>query len=193
MPRAIALRSDFTSSDLRGLARRSRDASQARRLLALAVIYDGGSRSEAARLGTVTLQIVRDWVVRFNAQGPEGLLNRKSAGPTPRLNDSQRAALLEMVERGPIPSVHGVVRWRLSDLGQWLWETFRVSVSPQTLSRTLRAMGLRKLSARPKHHAQAEGAITTFKKSSAPRWQASRGTRVSASMRWRSGSPTRPE
>ena len=60
MPNAIALRPDFTASALRGLARRSKDAAQARRLLSLAVIYDGGSRTEAALLGNVTLQIVRD-------------------------------------------------------------------------------------------------------------------------------------
>jgi len=192
MPRAITLRPDFTAAELRGLARRSKDVAQARRLLALAVVYDGGTRSEAARLGNVTLQIVRDWVVRFNAEGPGGLCDRKSAGPTPLLTDAHRAALLEIVERGPLPSIHGVVRWRLCDLGQWLWEEFRVSVSPQTLSRTLRAMGLRKLSARPKHHAQATGAIAAFKKTSPPHWQASRRTRVSASMRWKSGSPMRP-
>jgi hypothetical protein len=80
------------------------------------------------------------------------------------MTDAHRAALLQIIDRGPIPAIHGVVRWRLSDLGQWLWEEFRVSVSPQTLSRTLRAMGLRKLSARPKHHAQAAGAIEAFKK-----------------------------
>ena len=73
MPSAIALRSDFSAADLRRLARRSKDAAQARRLLALAAIYDGGTRSEAARLGHVTLQIVRDWVVRFNAEGSNRL------------------------------------------------------------------------------------------------------------------------
>jgi len=192
MPRAIALRSDFTAADLRRLARRSGDAAQARRLLALAAIYDGGTRSEAARLGDVTLQIVRDWVVRFNAEGPEGLRDRKSAGPTPRLTDAHRAALLEIIDRGPTPAVHGVVRWRLCDLGQWLLEEFRVSVSPQTLSRTLRAMGLRKLSARPKHHAQADGAIAAFKKTFPRRWQTSPRSKTSASMRWKSGSPMRP-
>lgn len=193
MPRAIALRSDFTSTDLRRLARGSKDASQARRLLSLAVIYDNGTRSEAARLGNVTLQIVRDWVVRFNADGPEGLRDRKSAGPTPRLTDAHRAALLAVIDRGPVPAIHGVVRWRLSDLGQWLWEEFRVSVSPQTLSRTLRAMGLRKLSARPKHHAQAAGAIEAFKKTSPRRWQASPRTRAVPPMHWKSGSPMKPE
>jgi transposase len=192
MPNAIALRRDFDAPALRGLARCSKDAAQARRLLSLAVIYDGGSRSEAARLGNVTLQIVRDWVVRFNAEGPDGLRDRKSAGPTPLLNEAHRAALLEIVERGPTPAIHGVVRWRITDLGQWLWEEFRVCVSPQTLSRVLRGMGLRKLSARPKHHAQTEGAIAAFKKRSQPRWQASRRTRASSPRPLRSGSPMRP-
>lgn len=120
MARAIALRSDFTGVELRRLARRSKDAAQARRLLALAAIYEGGTRSEAGRLGNVTLQIVRDWVVRFNAEGPAGLIARQAAGPTPRLTDVHRQALAAQIDRGPIPAVHGVVRWRLCDLGQWL-------------------------------------------------------------------------
>ena len=164
MPRAIALRLDFSAAELRGWARRSKDAAQARRLLALAAIYDGGTRSEAALIGNVTLQIVRDWVVRFNAEGPDGLCDRKAPGPTPLLTDAHRQALAAQIDRGPIPAIHGVVRWRLCDLGQWLWEEFRVSVSKQTLSREVRALGYRKLSARPKHHAQAIGAIETFKK-----------------------------
>ena len=71
MPAAIALRTDFTGSELRHLARHKRDANQARRLLALAVIYDGGSRSAAAHIGGVGLQIIRDWVLRFNAEGAD--------------------------------------------------------------------------------------------------------------------------
>jgi len=158
----------------------------------LAAIYDGGTRSEAARLGNVTLQIVRDWVVRFNAAGPDGLRDRKAPGPKRRLTEAHRRALAAQIERGPIPALHGVVRWRVCDLGQWLWEEFtalralpaaRVSVSKQTLSRELRAMGYRKLSARPRHHAQAEGAIEAFKKTFLPRWQASRASRASASTR----------
>jgi transposase len=192
MPCAITLRPDFRATELRRLARRSKDAAQARRLLALAAIYDGGTRSEAARLGNVTLQIVRDWVVRFNAEGPEALIDRKAPGPTPLLTDAHRQALAAQIDTGPIPAIHGVVRWRLCDLGQWLWEEFRVSVSPQTLSREVRALGFRKLSARPKHYAQATGAIEAFKKTSPPRWQASRASRASASTRSRSGSPTKP-
>ena len=181
MGQPLPLRPDYDAPDLRALARRSKDAAQARRLLALAAIYDGGTRSEAARIGNVTLQIVRDWVVRFNAEGPAGLIDRKAPGPTPRLTDAHRAALAAQLDRGPIPAVHGVVRWRLVDLGQWLWAEFRVRVSKQTLSREVRAMGYRKLSARPKHHAQGPGAIETFKKTSPPRWQASPRSRASAS------------
>ena len=131
----------------------------------------------------MTLQIVRDWVLRFNAKGPEGLIDGKAPGPRSRLNDVQRAALAKAIDRGPTPYLDGVVRWRLCDLAQWLWEDFRVSVTQQTLSREVRGMGYRKLSARPKHHAQAEGAIETFKKTSPPRWQASRASRASASTR----------
>jgi transposase len=150
-------------------ARRSKDSSQARRLLALAAIYDGGSRTDAARIGNVTLQVVRDWVLRFNAAGPQGLIDRKAPGQAPRLNAEHRAALVGMIEAGPTPAIHGVVRWRLIDPGQWLWEEFRVSASKQVLSRELRAMGYRKLSARPRRHAQAEGAIEAFKKAFPPR------------------------
>lgn len=157
------LRPDFDADAVRAAARKSKDGPQARRLLALAAIYDGVTRTEAARIGGVTVQIVRDWVVKFNAQGPEGLIDRKAPGPSSKLNAAQRAALMAVVESGPIPAVHGVVRWRLVDLCQWLWEEFQVSVAVQTMSRELRALNLRKLSARPRHHAQACGAIELFK------------------------------
>ena len=160
----IPLRRDFEASQLRGLARGTKDGPQARRLLALAAIYDGARRSEAAKIGGVGLQIVRDWVLRFNARGPDGLLDGKSPGHPPKLNAVQRQAIGRMIESGPIPAVHGVVRWRLIDLVQWIFEEFRITVAKQTLSRELRAMGYRKLSARPRHHAQAEGAIEDFKK-----------------------------
>jgi hypothetical protein len=90
-------------------------------------------------------------VIWFNAHGPDGLLDGK-----------------RMIESGPIPAVHGVVRWRLIDLAQWVFEEFRITIAKQTLSRELRAMGYRKLSARPRHHAQAEGVIEDFKKVSLP-------------------------
>ena len=164
MSAPIPLRQDFEASQLRGLAKRSKDGPQARRLLALAAIYDGATRTEAAKIGGVGLQIIRDWVLRFNARGPDALVNGKSPGQPSKLNDLQRQAIADMIERGPIPAVHGVVRWRLIDLAQWIFEEFRITIAKQTLSRELRAMGYRKLSARPRHHAQAQGAIEDFKK-----------------------------
>ena len=125
----IPLRRDFEASQLRLAARRSKDGPQARRLLALAAIYEGATRSEAARIGGVTLQIVRDWVLKFNAQGPKGLIDRKAPGQPSRLNNAHRAALAGIVESGPIPAVHGVVRWRIVDLCQWMFEEFRVTIA----------------------------------------------------------------
>lgn len=173
MAAAIDLRSDFDGDGLRRIARASKDGRQVRRLLALAAIYDGGARSEAARIGGVGLQIVRDWVVRFNERGPDGLIDGKAPGALPLLSAEQRHALLRIVEVGPIPASHGVVRWRLIDLAQWVWDEFGVSISKQTLSRELRESGYRKLSARPRHHAQDDDAIPAFKKPSPPSWQRS--------------------
>jgi transposase len=159
---------------LRGLARKTRDANQSRRLLALAEVYDGGSRGDAARIGGVTLQIIRDWVLRFNARGPDGLIDGKAPGQPSKLNDAQRRELARIVESGPIPAVHGVVRWRLIDLMQWVWEEFRITVAKQTLSRELRTLGFRRLSARPRHRAQNEFALEAFKKTSPPSSKRSR-------------------
>ena len=93
MGAALALRTDYDGMKLRELARKTKDANQARRLLALAEIYDGGRRSDAARIGGVGVQIVRDWVERFNARGPDGLINGKAPGQQCKLNDAQRQAL----------------------------------------------------------------------------------------------------
>src|SRR4029077_16381511 len=190
MSAPIPLRKDFDASQLRGLARRSKDGPQARRLLALAAIYDGATRTEAAKIGGVGLQIIRDWVLRFNARGPDGLLDGKSTGQPSKLNDTQRQAIAGMIESGPIPAVHGVVRWRLIGLAQWIFGGFRITIAKQTVSRGMRAqgvrqlsggerraMGYRKLSARPRHHAQAEGAIEDFKKTSPRAWRQLRARR----------------
>jgi hypothetical protein len=75
MGKAAGLREDVDGAALRRFSRMTRSANQARRLLALAESYDGGSRSAAARTGGVGLQIVRDWVLRFNARGSDGLLD----------------------------------------------------------------------------------------------------------------------
>ena len=191
MSAALQLREDYDAQRLRALAKASRDANQTRRLLALAAVYDGASRTEAAVIGGVARQAVRKWVVAFNAHGPAGLLDGKAPGNQPLLNPAQREALRRIIEAGPNPAVDGVVRWRLIDLAQWVYAEFGISISKQTLSRMLRAMGYRKLSARPRHHAQDPAALEAFKKTSPGVWRRSRTMRQQAS-RSRYGLPTRP-
>ena len=123
----IPLRGDYDAEMVRAAAKRSKAGPQARRLLALAAAYEGATRTEAAKIGGVTLQIIRDWVMKFNAHGPEGLIDRKPPGQAPRLNDAHRAALAAIIESGPIPAVHGVVRWRIVDLCQWISRSFASS------------------------------------------------------------------
>ena len=120
-------------------------------------------------------------MLRFNAKGPDGLVDGKAPGQPAKLNDAQRQALARIVESGPIPAVHGVVRWRLIDLAQWIWDEFKITIAKQTLSRELRAMDFRRLSARPRHHAQNEHALEAFKKSSPTAWRRSRASRPWAS------------
>ncbi len=107
MAAAIRLREDFEGPSLHGLAKRARNTAEVRRLLALAEIYEGGPCGDAARIGGVGLQTVRDWVLRFNARGPEGVIDRKALGKVPKLNAAQRQALVQTVESGPIPAIHG--------------------------------------------------------------------------------------
>jgi len=130
---ALPLRADFDARSCRLAARLSKNPAQARRLLSIAAIYDGARRGEAAALGSVTVQIVCDWVKKFNADGPDGLIDRKAPGKTPKLTAEHSAALAAIIESGPIPASHGVVRWRIIDLCQWIWEEFRISVSDDLL------------------------------------------------------------
>ena len=146
MAAPVLLRGDFDGPMLRALVLTEKAGSVTRRLLSLVTIYDGGSRADAARLGGVGLQTIRDWVLRFNRRGPDGLIDGKSTGHPSKLNDEQRGALVAMVEAGPTPAVHGVVRWRLIDLAQWVFDEYRISVTdpePRTaragLSKTLGA------------------------------------------------------
>ena len=175
----IQLTTDYSATHLRAVARSSKHAGQTRRLLALAAIYDGATRTEAAAIGGVTLQVVRDWVLKLNAHGPDGLIDRKGGGTRPILSDVHRQALAVAIEDGPIPDVHGVVRWRVIDLCQWLWDGHAIVIAETTLSAALRQMGYRRLSARPRHHAQAVGAIAAFKKVSPRVWTRSGARRAS--------------
>jgi transposase len=127
-------------------------------------VFDGASRTEAAKIGGMDRQTLRDWVIRFNRQGPDGLFNIPSPGVPPKLDATHRAFLARIVEEGPIPAVHGVVRWRACDLIMRLHEEFEVSVSDDTIYRALKDLGFSHVSARPKAYKQAPEAIDAFKK-----------------------------
>jgi len=103
------------------LAKVRGDADQSRRLLAQAEIYDGGCGQDAARIGAVGLQTVRDWMLAFNARGAERLIDGKAPRKVPKLNAEQRQALALVIERGPDPDREGVLRWRLEDLAAWIY------------------------------------------------------------------------
>ena len=173
MSAAIKLREDFGAVEVRGLAGKAKDANQARRLLALAAVYDGQDRAQAAQVGGMDRQTLRDWVIRFNEQGPDGLINIPSPGVPPKLGKKHRAFLARLVEEGPIPAVHGVVRWRACDLIMRLHEEFGISVSGDTIYRALKELGFSHVSARPKAYKQDPDAMDAFKKTSPTVWRKS--------------------
>jgi transposase len=173
MGTAIAVRTDYSSQELRRLAVRAKDAGQARRLLAIAAVLDGASREEAAKIGGMDRQTLRDWVIRFNEQGPDGLVNRSSPGAPGKLTEEHKAFLLRLVEEGPIPAVHGVVRWRACDLIMRLFEEFGISVSDDTVYRALKELGFSHVSARPRAYKQDPEAMEAFKKTFPPAWRKS--------------------
>ena len=117
-------------------------------------MLEGVSREEAAKIGGMDRQTLRDWVIRFNEQGPDGLINIPSPGVPPKLNTLHRAFLARIVEEGPIPAIHGVVRWRACHLIMRLYEEFGLSVSDDTIYRALKKLGFSHMSARPKAYKQ---------------------------------------
>ena len=169
MPAAVTLRPDFDAVTLRSLAKSCGNAKQSRRLLSIAAIYDGMSRGDAAKVGGMDRQILRDWVLRFNAEGPEGLIDRKAPGPRRRLSEDQMKALGAIVETGPDPAVHGVVRWRRCDLQKLIEERFGVIYKERAISNLLADLGYSRISGRPQHPAQDGRVIDAFKKTSRAR------------------------
>ena len=163
MAAAVSLRTDYAAAALRRLAARTRHANQGRRLLSLAAVLDGMNRTEAARIGGMDRQTLRDWVHRFNAHGPDGLKDSWSKGNPPRLSADQQAELARLVETGPDRTVDGVVRWRRIDLQRVIAERFGVSYHERTVGKVLRALGFARLSPRPRHPGQDAGMMAAFK------------------------------
>lgn len=171
MPAAICVREDFTARELRRLAARAKDANQGRRLLALAAVRDGMSRGEAAKIGGMDRQTLRDWVHRFNAEGPEGLANRPAPGRACWLSPDQMRDLAEIIETGPDPETDCVVRWRRIDLQRVIEDRFGVVYAERSISRLLAELGFVHISARPQHPAQNPKVIEAYKKTSRARSQ----------------------
>jgi len=126
----------------------------------------GDDRKTAAETCGMDRQTLRDWVHRYNAEGLEGLSNRRSAGPTPRLSPAQKAELARMVREGPDPAVDGVVRWRRVDLQRRIEARFGVTMHERTVGKQLAALGFRRLSVRPQHPKSDPEAQEVFKKTS---------------------------
>lgn len=162
----ITLREDNDAGMLRRPAKQSGDVNQLQCLLALASIYDGCKRLDAARISGIAIQIVRDRVLRFTAQGPEGLIDRKPPDAAPKLTTEHRAFLAQIAGEGLIPALHGAVRWRIKDQVAWLHEEFCVSVCEITASVVLKSIGFVKLTARPRHHGRNEQVLKAFKEAS---------------------------
>jgi transposase len=167
MGTAIAItRLDLTASELRAAATKAKDVAAARRMLCLAMVLEGADRTTAAETCGMDRQTLRDWVHRYNAEGLPGLYDRKRPGARPKLTADQRAALAAMVEAGPDPQVHGVVRWRRVDLRDELQRQFGIELHERSVGKVLKRLGYRRLSVRPRHPEADEAAQEAFKKTS---------------------------
>jgi len=169
-------RTQYTSAELRALSNRCADGAQVRRILALAMVLEGRSRTEAAELNGMDRQSLRDWVHRYNAGGIRGLKSRRPPGRAPALTALQRAELLDLVIKGPDPEIHGVMRWRCVDLQVEVERRFFVKVHESTIARWLHELGLTRLQPRPYHPKKDAEAEATFKKTS-PVWSRPRSPR----------------
>lgn len=168
---AVRLRDDFTAFEVRALAACSKDSAQVRRLLSIAAVYDGMNRGDAARIGGMDRQTLCDWVHRFNAEGPDGLIARWSGGPKPRLTAAQKEELSRIVEAKPDPDKDGVVRWRCLDLKGVIKDRFGVDYHERTVGKILKELGFSHVSPRPQHPGQNPAMIEAFKKTSHGRWR----------------------
>ena len=162
-------RAEHSAVQLREIAGRCRDGAQVRRLLALAMVLEGVTRTEAAERSGMERQTLRDWVHRYNAAGVDGLKSGHGPGHPPSLSADQMAELKEIVLNGPDPEKHGVVRWRCVDLRSEVIHRFGVEVTEGTIGKWLRKLDLTRLQPRPYHPKKDAAAQDDFKKTSL-RW-----------------------
>jgi transposase len=168
MPEARPIRDDIPAQELRRRARREGNGRVASRLLALANALDGMARGEAARRAGMDRQTLRDWVIRFNEQGIDGLRDRPKSGRPSWLDEGQMASLRALVLRGANPERDGVSTWRAKDLCRIVEARFGVAYSENGMLRRLHDLGLSWQKARPIHPEADRKAQETFKKTSPP-------------------------
>lgn len=141
MPAPLDVRKDHTPSQLLAYASALGDTAHARRVRAIAAVLEGHSRTEAARIGGMERQTLRDWVHRFNSDGPDGLKSLRSPGRPPKLDAAQQKLLAELVAKGPDPKLHGVRRWRLADLVRLIRDHFQVDHDEVSVGRIMKRLG----------------------------------------------------
>ncbi len=157
-------REDLDAAGLRRAARRASSVAASRRMLALALVLEGTSRTEAAQAAGMDRQTLRDWVHRYNEQGLAGLTDRHGEfGPKRLLSPEQEAEVAEWVRRGPDLAEHGVVRWRRIDLARAIEARFGVVLAERSISTVLRRLDFRRLVVRPRHPGQDTAAQASFR------------------------------
>jgi transposase len=137
-------------------------------MLALALVLDGKSRTEAARSSGMDRQTLRDWVHRYNEAGLAGLSDRHGGGTRPLLSPEQETEVAGWVRQGPDLTEHGVVRWRRADLARVIEARFGVVLAERSISDVLRRLGFRRLVARPRHPGHDAAAQASFSATSPP-------------------------
>ena len=164
-------RLDLSIVELRQWAKKQKNPLIVRRMLAIALVLEGKNRQSAAAACGMDRQTLRDWVHRYNAEGLAGLRERRTSGHKSPLGTKERQALMALLEAGPDPAVHTVVRWRRVDLQKVLKVQHGIDVHERTVGKYLAALGYRRLSVRPQHPDANPEAQETFKKTSPKSWR----------------------
>jgi transposase len=192
MTTAVAItRAEHSVADLREAAKGTDDADAARRMLAIALVLEGKSRTEAATACGMDRQILCDWVHRYNAAGIAGLHNKTAPGAKPLLSPEQERVVAELVRQGPDLAEHGVTRWRRSDLAREIEKRFGVKLAERTVGALLHKLGFRRISVRPRCPEQDAASQQAHKKT-LPIWSPPQSRSMPATSRSSSGGRTRP-
>lgn len=165
MSAKLGIRKDRTPASLRKLARAETDGRVARRLLAIANALAGMTRKEAAEAAGMDRQTLRDWVLRYNEHGIEGLSDRWGDGRPARLTAQEQSELVSIILSGPDPEASGISAFTLDDIVRIAAERFGKPFHPASMSRVVRRMGLSRQKARPLHPETDPAAQAAFKKS----------------------------